>query len=105
MSIDYYLSKMEHDDEYISDSNSESSFSDISLNSEDTLSDNDADTCARPIKMFQFQMWNWILHVGLKLFRVWMYLHYNDQLDIASQKISVTLRILLITSNSFLLKS
>ena len=35
---------MENDDDYISDSNSESSFSDISLHSEDALSDNDQNT-------------------------------------------------------------
>ena len=46
MSIEYYLSKMEHDDKYISDSNSESSFSYISLHSEDAVSDNDAYTSA-----------------------------------------------------------
>ena len=35
---------MENDDDYISDSNSESSFSDISIHLEDALSDNDQDT-------------------------------------------------------------
>ena len=37
---------MDNDDEYISDSNSKSSFSDISMHSEDSLSDNDGDSSA-----------------------------------------------------------